>query len=118
MKLPCRLKEQYVLLSNDGPYRNVLKFKSPLVFGMEDARELVEKLDAVMTEMEAAEVKLLMTIPFEIQRYYVMGIILFFIIISHYYRDRDFKFMLLSLTCIPLHLLSNIKPPKVDIKKV
>lgn len=50
-----RLKEQYVLLSNDGPYRNVLKFKSPMVFGMEDAKELVEKLDAIMTEMEAAE---------------------------------------------------------------
>lgn len=49
---------------------------------MEDARELVEKLDAVMTEMEAAEVKLLMTIPFQIQRYYLMGIILFFIIIT------------------------------------
>lgn len=58
MKLSCRLKEQYVLLSNDGPYRNVLKFKSPMVFGMEDAKELVEKLDAIMTEMEAAEVKL------------------------------------------------------------
>lgn len=58
-----------MLLSNDGPYRNVLKFKSPLVFGMEDAKELVEKLDAIMTEMEAAEVKLptVMGIAFDVQ---------------------------------------------------
>ncbi|KAK3871430.1 hypothetical protein Pcinc_023417 [Petrolisthes cinctipes] len=50
-----RLKEQYVLLSADGPYRNVLKFKSPLVFSLDDCKELVDKLDNIMTEMEQAE---------------------------------------------------------------
>lgn len=45
-----------MLLSNDGPYRNVLKFKSPLVFSTDDAKELVEKLDSIMLEMEFAEV--------------------------------------------------------------
>lgn len=51
-----RLKERYVLLSADGPYRNVLKFKSPLVFGLDDAKELVSKLDSIMDEMEQVEV--------------------------------------------------------------
>lgn len=45
-----------MLLSADGPYRNVLKFKSPLVFSVEDAKELVNKLDAIMDEMEQVEV--------------------------------------------------------------
>lgn len=52
-----RLKEQYVLLSNDGPYRNVLKFKSPLVFSLDDAKELVEKIDNILLEMDIAESK-------------------------------------------------------------
>ncbi|KAG7153963.1 Ethanolamine-phosphate phospho-lyase-like 3 [Homarus americanus] len=50
-----RLKEQCVLLSCDGPYANVLKFKPPIVFSVEDAKELVKKLDSVMLEMEKAE---------------------------------------------------------------
>ncbi|XP_050689409.1 5-phosphohydroxy-L-lysine phospho-lyase-like [Eriocheir sinensis] len=50
-----RLKERHVLLSADGPHRNVLKFKSPLVFSVEDAMELVSKLDAIMDEMEQVE---------------------------------------------------------------
>lgn len=45
-----------MLLSADGPHRNVLKFKSPLVFSVEDAKELVNKLDAIMDEMEQVEV--------------------------------------------------------------
>lgn len=50
-----RLKEKYVLLSNDGPHHNVLKFKSPIVFSIDDANELITKLDLVLTEMEEAE---------------------------------------------------------------
>lgn len=50
-----KLKERHILLSNDGPYLNVLKFKSPIVFSIEDANELVQKLDEVLTEMEQAE---------------------------------------------------------------
>ncbi|XP_045137487.1 ethanolamine-phosphate phospho-lyase-like isoform X2 [Portunus trituberculatus] len=50
-----RLKENYVLLSADGPYRNVLKFKSPLVFSLEDAKELVSKVDSIMEEMKQVE---------------------------------------------------------------
>lgn len=51
-----RLKERYVLLSADGPHRNVLKFKSPLVFNLEDAKELISKVDSIMVEMEQVEV--------------------------------------------------------------
>ncbi|MCL4131897.1 UNVERIFIED_CONTAM: hypothetical protein GTU68_034400 [Idotea baltica] len=50
-----RLKEMHVLLSSDGPYKNVLKFKSPLVFSLQDADELCDKLDLVFAEMEEAK---------------------------------------------------------------
>ena len=32
-----RLKEERILLQTDGPLDNVLKFKSPLVFNIDDA---------------------------------------------------------------------------------
>lgn len=44
-----RLKEQYILLSADGPHRNVLKFKPPLCFTSEDADLVVEKIDHILT---------------------------------------------------------------------
>jgi len=50
-----RLKERGILLSNDGPHRNVLKFKSPLVFGEEEAEELLRVLGEVLEEVEEAE---------------------------------------------------------------
>ncbi|TNN83941.1 Ethanolamine-phosphate phospho-lyase [Liparis tanakae] len=49
-----RLKEQYILLSADGPHRNVLKFKPPMCFTKEDADLLVGKLDHILTELEEA----------------------------------------------------------------
>ncbi|XP_061566349.1 ethanolamine-phosphate phospho-lyase [Cololabis saira] len=49
-----KLKEQYILLSADGPHRNVLKFKPPLCFSSEDAELVVEKIDIVLTELEKA----------------------------------------------------------------
>ncbi|XP_061620158.1 ethanolamine-phosphate phospho-lyase [Phyllopteryx taeniolatus] len=48
------LKEERVLMSADGPHRNVLKFKPPLCFGTDDADFVVDKMDAVLTEIEAA----------------------------------------------------------------
>uniref|UniRef100_A0A3Q0T129 Ethanolamine-phosphate phospho-lyase n=1 Tax=Amphilophus citrinellus TaxID=61819 RepID=A0A3Q0T129_AMPCI len=44
-----RLKEQYILLSADGPHRNVLKFKPPMCFTTEDADLVVEKIDIILT---------------------------------------------------------------------
>uniref|UniRef100_A0AAA9S9X3 5-phosphohydroxy-L-lysine phospho-lyase n=1 Tax=Bos taurus TaxID=9913 RepID=A0AAA9S9X3_BOVIN len=48
-----RLKENYILLSTDGPGRNVLKFKPPMCFSLDNARHVVAKLDAILTDMEA-----------------------------------------------------------------
>ncbi|XP_072315089.1 ethanolamine-phosphate phospho-lyase isoform X1 [Eucyclogobius newberryi] len=50
----CRLKEQHILLSADGPHRNVLKFKPPLCFTKEDVDFVVEKIDHILTEIEEA----------------------------------------------------------------
>ena len=44
-----RLKENYILLSTDGPGRNVLKFKHPMCFSLDNARHVVAKLDAILT---------------------------------------------------------------------
>lgn len=44
-----RLKEEKILLSADGPHRNVLKFKPPMCFTAEDADLVVEKLDLILT---------------------------------------------------------------------
>jgi len=40
-----------VLLSTDGPHENVLKMKPPLVFGKDNADEVVDKLDLVITDL-------------------------------------------------------------------
>ena len=46
-----RMKEEGVLLSTDGPFRNVLKIKPPLVFTEDDADRLVATLDRVLGEV-------------------------------------------------------------------
>lgn len=46
---PSRLKEEYILLSTDGPGRNVLKFKPPMCFNKEDARFVVDTIDKLLT---------------------------------------------------------------------
>ncbi len=46
-----RARQLGVLLSADGPGRNVIKIKPPLVFGKEDASLLVRTLDRVLGEM-------------------------------------------------------------------
>ncbi|XP_060053246.1 5-phosphohydroxy-L-lysine phospho-lyase isoform X5 [Erinaceus europaeus] len=50
--LVSRLKESYILLSTDGPGRNVLKFKPPMCFSLDNAQQVVMKLDAILTDME------------------------------------------------------------------
>uniref|UniRef100_A0A4W5Q2Z8 Ethanolamine-phosphate phospho-lyase n=1 Tax=Hucho hucho TaxID=62062 RepID=A0A4W5Q2Z8_9TELE len=49
-----KLKEQHILLSADGPHRNVLKFKPPMCFSEEDADMVVEKIDLILTDIEKA----------------------------------------------------------------
>jgi 4-aminobutyrate aminotransferase-like enzyme/Ser/Thr protein kinase RdoA (MazF antagonist) len=45
-----RMRDKGVLVSTDGPYRNVLKIKPPLVFTNADAGRLIEVLDQVLSE--------------------------------------------------------------------
>lgn len=49
-----RLKQELILFSADGPYRNVLKFKPPMVLTVEDADRLVKTLDRILDEIDAA----------------------------------------------------------------
>ncbi|PIO14145.1 hypothetical protein AB205_0008260, partial [Aquarana catesbeiana] len=46
-----RLKEKRILLSSDGPHRNVLKFKPPMCFSKEDAKMVVDAIDELLTGM-------------------------------------------------------------------
>ena len=45
--------ERGVLLSTDGPFRNVIKIKPPLVFSAADADRLVETVDIVLGELHS-----------------------------------------------------------------
>ncbi|EPY81195.1 hypothetical protein CB1_000750023 [Camelus ferus] len=49
-----RMKEKRVLLSADGPHRNVLKIKPPMCFTEEDAKFMVDHLDGILTGLEEA----------------------------------------------------------------
>ncbi|XP_067424362.1 ethanolamine-phosphate phospho-lyase [Emydura macquarii macquarii] len=49
-----KLKEQRILLSADGPHRNILKFKPPMCFTMEDAELVVSQIDELLTALEEA----------------------------------------------------------------
>lgn len=50
-----RLKQERILFSADGPNRNVLKFKPPMVFSLEDADHLLAMLAAIFDEIDAAK---------------------------------------------------------------
>lgn len=45
------MKDSGVLMSTDGPLRNVLKIKPPMVFNQSNAARLVETLDRVLREV-------------------------------------------------------------------
>nr|CAD7201602.1 unnamed protein product [Timema douglasi] len=49
------MKEENILLSADGPDRNVLKLKPPMVFSHENADHFVRVLDEILTEMSDVE---------------------------------------------------------------
>jgi len=51
-----RMKEEYILFSADGPHRNVLKFKPPMVFSLQDADHLITILDTIFQEIESVNV--------------------------------------------------------------
>ncbi len=45
------MKNERILLSLDGPYSNVMKLKPPLCFNKENAMELVNTLDVVLSDL-------------------------------------------------------------------
>ena len=47
------MRDANILLSLDGPYNNVLKMKPPLCFNLENAKLVVETLDAVLDDLAA-----------------------------------------------------------------
>ncbi|XP_069486974.1 ethanolamine-phosphate phospho-lyase [Ambystoma mexicanum] len=49
-----RLKEEGILLSADGPFRNILKFKPPMCFTKENAKHVVNKIDVLLQVLEEA----------------------------------------------------------------
>ncbi|XP_022238860.1 5-phosphohydroxy-L-lysine phospho-lyase-like [Limulus polyphemus] len=47
-----RFKEEWILMSTEGKYGNVLKFKPPMVFNMENANHFINVLDRILYEVE------------------------------------------------------------------
>lgn len=45
-----RMKERGILISTDGPYRNVLKIKPPLCFNKRNADFFIETMDGILNE--------------------------------------------------------------------
>ncbi|XP_067306809.1 5-phosphohydroxy-L-lysine phospho-lyase isoform X2 [Pseudorasbora parva] len=52
-----RLKEERIVISTDGPWDSVIKFKPPMCFSMEDAERVVTCFDQILTELEATHQK-------------------------------------------------------------
>jgi 4-aminobutyrate aminotransferase-like enzyme/Ser/Thr protein kinase RdoA (MazF antagonist) len=46
-----RMRDRGVLIGTDGPFHNVLKIRPPMPFGSEDARVLMEAMDAALEEL-------------------------------------------------------------------
>lgn len=47
-----RLKEDKICVSTDGPFENVIKFKPPMCFSLDDAELVVHCIDCILTDME------------------------------------------------------------------
>ncbi|ODM95367.1 Ethanolamine-phosphate phospho-lyase [Orchesella cincta] len=54
-----RMKQEFILLSADGPHRNILKIKPPMVFSQKDADRVVATLDEVLTEMKQSGIDIM-----------------------------------------------------------
>ena len=47
-----KMKEKGYLLSTDGPLHNVLKIKPPMPFNQQNADEMLQVLDVVLTDLK------------------------------------------------------------------
>lgn len=48
------MRDQFILLSLDGPYSNVMKFKPPLTFNKDNANHLISTLDKVLGDLSTS----------------------------------------------------------------
>jgi 4-aminobutyrate aminotransferase-like enzyme len=48
-----RLKEERIIMSTEGKYGNVLKFKPPMLFNAANAQYLLHKLDQIFAEVDS-----------------------------------------------------------------
>ena len=46
------MREAFILLSLDGPYSNVLKIKPPLVFNKENAQNVIQNFDRILSNLK------------------------------------------------------------------
>jgi len=47
-----KMKDRGILISIDGPLHNVIKIKPPIVFTKENAENVVQNLDLVLSDMK------------------------------------------------------------------
>lgn len=50
-KIVNMMKDRGILLSTDGPYHNVIKFKPPMVFNRKNADRVYEELNSILAEL-------------------------------------------------------------------
>jgi 4-aminobutyrate aminotransferase-like enzyme len=51
-EIVAQMKTQGILLSTDGPHHNVIKFKPPLCFSMDNAKRLVEVFSTIVAAID------------------------------------------------------------------
>jgi len=48
----CRFKEERIIMSREGQCQNILKFKPPMVFTLDNAKFWLNTLDVILAELE------------------------------------------------------------------
>lgn len=48
----ARMKQEYIILSTDGPHNNIIKMKPPMCFNRENVDHFCEKLSMILQELE------------------------------------------------------------------
>jgi hypothetical protein len=46
------MKQEYIILSTDGPHNNIIKMKPPMCFNRENVDHFCEKLSMILRELE------------------------------------------------------------------
>ena len=48
-KVKNELRNRFILISTDGPFDNVIKTKPPMCFSKENAKEVVDAIEQILT---------------------------------------------------------------------